>query len=322
LDYDLKKYFIKWVEEYLFFPTPFQSLIGLFFLPFTLLYCVFSTYNRLSKKPIEFGLPVISIGNLLVGGTGKTPVTIFLAKRYKNSAIILRGYGRKSKGLLVVSDGNKVLEDVESAGDEAILYTKSLSNTIIIVSEDRKQAILKARELGAKVILLDDGYRHHDIKKFDILLRPKKEPTNIFCLPSGGYRDTKMMYSFADSVLKEENDFKRVVTFKYNGDEVISLPQNTVLLTAISKADRLLEYLPQDIPSMVFEDHHNFTKEDIQKFLETYPESSIVTTGKDLVKLEKFHLKNLYLMDLDVMIEDKSLEKIDKYMDNYYTTKD
>lgn len=313
----MKKYFVRWVEEYLFFPTPFQSLIGILFLPFTVIYCIITAYKRVSKKPIEFGIPIISIGNLLVGGTGKTPITIALVKKYKQTAVVLRGYGRESKGLLVVNDGKKILENVKSAGDEAILLASILPNTIIIVSEDRKYGVLKATELGAKIVFLDDGYRHHDIKKFDILLRPKKEPTNIFCLPTGGYRDTKMMYSFANLVLKEQEGFTRAVSFSKDGKKVETLPKNSVLLTAISKADRLFEYLPKDTKSEIYEDHHLFTKEDIESFYKKYPNSSIVTTKKDFVKLEQFNLENIYLMELDVSIKDEGLKKIDKYISEY-----
>ena len=317
----MKQYFVRWVEEYLFFPTPFQTLIGILLLPFTVIYCIVTAYNRVSKKPIEFGIPVISIGNLLVGGTGKTPITIYLARKYKKSAIILRGYKRDSKGLLVVNDGKKILENVQSAGDEAIVLAKALPNNIIIVSEDRKYGVLKAKELGCEVVFLDDGYRHHDIKKFDILIRPKKEPTNIFCLPTGGYRDTKMMYSFADLVLKEESDFYRKVSFIKNGIQIETLPKNIVLLSAISKADRLFEYLPENIKSVIYEDHHSFTKKDIEDFYQKYPNASIITTIKDFVKLEQFHLKDIYVMDLDIEIIPEALTKIEKYIKQYSVDK-
>jgi len=298
----------------LFFPTPLQRLIGILFLPFTVLYCIITTFSRLSKKPFNFGIPVISIGNLLVGGTGKTPTIIALAKDKSDVAVVLRGYGRESKGLYVISNGGKILEDVQTSGDEAMLLARSLPNAMIIVSENRTDGILKARDLGAKVVFLDDGYRHHEIMKFDILLRPKEEPTNIFCLPTGGYRDSKMMYSFADLVLKENNDFKRVVSFKKNNNVVKELPSDIVLVTAISKANRLLEYLPNGIDSVIYEDHHNFTQKDIDEIVLKYPNQAIITTAKDMVKLEKFTIEDLYLMDLELIITEENIQKIDEYI--------
>ena len=309
-----KSFFIKWIEQYLFFPTPFQRLVGVLFLPFTVLYCVITAYQRLSKKTIDLGIPVISVGNLLIGGTGKTPVIIALAKEKEAVAVVLRGYGRDSKGLFVVSQNGNIKENIQTCGDEAMLLAKSLPKATIIVSENRTDGVLKARELGCEVVFLDDGYRHHEIKKFDILLRPAKEPTNIFCLPSGGYRDTKMMYSFANLVLKEGVDFTRIVTLKKSNVAVENLPEDLVLVTAISKAYRLLEYLPHNIPTVIFEDHHTFTQEDIDMITTKYPDNSIVTTAKDMVKLEQFDLKDIYLMDLEVQIDSKAIESIENYI--------
>ncbi len=313
----MRGFFIKWVEQYLFFPTPFQRLIGILLLPLTVLYCIITSYKRMSRKPVDFGIPIISVGNLVIGGTGKTPVIISLVKNKENIAVVLRGYGRESKGLFVVSHDGKILEDVSISGDEAMLLATSLPKTTIIVSEDRSLGVAKAIELGCKVVYLDDGYTKHEIKKFDILLRPKDEPTNIFCLPTGGYRDTKMMYSFADLVLKEEEEFKRIITFKKAGELVEVLPKNIVLFTAISKANRLFEYLPKGIKSVIYEDHHNFTKQDIEDFNKSYPNSNIITTAKDMVKLEKFNLDNIYLMDLEVTLEEQSYSKVEQYIQSY-----
>jgi len=247
----------------LFFPNPFQRLISVAFFPLTIVYCIVVAYKRLSAKPFDFGLPIISIGNLIVGGSGKTPVTIALAKDKEDAFVILRGYGRASKGLVLVSQKGSILVDSNESGDEAMVLARSLPNGSVIVAENRVEGILKARELGAKIIFLDDGYRHHNIQKFDILIRPKDEPTNLFCLPSGGYRETKMMYSFVPVVLKDGEDFTRIVTFKKDGEILETLPQNLLLLTAISKPTRLLEYLPKNTKMQTFPDHHSFTKDEI-----------------------------------------------------------
>ncbi|MEA3354250.1 MAG: tetraacyldisaccharide 4'-kinase [Campylobacterota bacterium] len=310
----MKRFFVRWLEQYLFFPTPIQRLIGILLLPLTLIYCVVTTYLRVSKKTFDMGIPVISVGNLLVGGTGKTPVTIALAKDKKESAVILRGYGRESKGLFVISNRGKILEDVTVSGDEAMLLARSLPNSVVIVSENRIEGILKAKELECKVVFLDDGFNKHEIKKYDILIRPQKEPENIFCLPTGGYRDTKMMYSFVPCVLKEGSDFNRVVTFKKEEEVVETLPKKLLLLTAISKPQRLLEYLPNDIIMEDYPDHHNFSKEDIEYIKNKYEGYSIITTAKDMVKLETYDLKDLYLMDLEVKINDDALKGVEKYI--------
>ena len=297
--FEIKNYFFKWVEQYLFHPNPFQQLISIIFLPLTLFYCVVVAFKRVRARVIDFEIPVVSIGNLIIGGTGKTPVTIALAKKEKHPAIILRGYGRDSKGMLVVSNKGTIECDINQSGDEAYLYATSLPHATVIVDEDRVHGILKAKELGCDIVFLDDGYRFHNIKKYDIILRPKQEPTNVFCLPSGGYKETKMMYSFVLCVLKDGEDFKRVITFTSN-DKIVKLPDNVLLLTAISKPDRLLEYLPKNIVCKTFIDHYNFTKDDIDTILTGYKDYTIITTQKDYVKLEKFKIPNIIIMNLEI----------------------
>jgi tetraacyldisaccharide 4'-kinase len=317
----LNKTFASWIEQYLFYPNWYQKLISIFLLPLTMLYCIVVAFKRVSSTPIEFGLPIISIGNLIVGGSGKTPLTIELAKEFEDAFVVLRGYGRKSKGLHLVSLKGKIKVDVDTSGDEAMVLAKKLQKCSIIVSEDRKAAIIKAKELGAKVVFLDDGFSKSDIKKLDILIRPKKEPTNIFCLPSGGYRDTKMLYSMADMVLKDGIDFKRVVSFKLNEKTLEFLPKNTTVITSISKPDRLKEFLTKDVNILSFSDHYNFTQEDMDKILKEFPNVNFAGTQKDLVKLEKLDLKDkkLYLIDLKIDILNAQVkQKVNNYYESYY----
>ena len=273
--------------------------------------------KRAMAKQIEFGIPIISVGNIIVGGSGKTPVTIKLASNHENACVILRGYGRASKGLFVISHNGKILEDVKTSGDEAMLLANSLPKATIIVSENRIKAILKAKELGCQIIFLDDGFSKYTISKFNILLRPKDEPTNIFCLPSGGYREPKGFYAQADIEMVEGKDFKRIITIKKDG-KICQLPEKTILLTAISKPKRLLEYLPKNTKMISFPDHYTFTKEDIDKIQEENSDYAIVTTGKDFVKLREFNIKNLYLMDLDIEF-DKNIDfsLLNQYLESF-----
>ncbi|WP_044418560.1 tetraacyldisaccharide 4'-kinase [Halarcobacter anaerophilus] len=314
----MKQKIFLWVEDYLFYPDFFQRVISFILLPLTFVYMLVIALKRASAKQIEFGIPVISVGNIIVGGSGKTPLTIELARKYENTAVILRGYARESKGLFVISQKGKILEDVKTSGDEAMLLSKALPNATVIVSEDRKKAILKAKELGCKIVFLDDGFSKYDIKKFDILIRPKIEPTNIFCLPSGGYREPKMAYSFADLELKEGVDFRRVVTF-VKDDEIINiLPLKLLFLTAISKPKRVLEFLPKGTKMEAFEDHHDFTKEELETIKEKYKDYTIVTTSKDFVKLQKFDLEDIILMDLKLEFEHNlKFDLMDEYIKSY-----
>ncbi|MBT4572883.1 MAG: tetraacyldisaccharide 4'-kinase [Campylobacteraceae bacterium] len=312
----MKNYLYKWVEQYLFFPTFFQQLIGIAMFPLTIIYCFVNIFKRMSAKQKFFvGIPVVSIGNLIVGGSGKTPVVIKLAKSRTNVAVILRGYGRQSTGLKIVSQNGKIKCDLNTSGDEAMLIAQSLPKATVIVSEDRKQAISKAKDIGAKIIFLDDGFSKYDIEKFNILIRPKVEPTNLFCLPSGGYREPKIMYTTANMVIQDGVDFIRVVKFKQNGKEIEQLPHNIICLTAISKPDRLKEFLPKDTNIISYPDHYNFTQEDIQILQKDYENTIIVTTAKDLVKLKQFNIKDIILMDLSIeMNESVDFSDMNKYI--------
>lgn len=306
-----------WIEDYLFFPNAFQQTIAYLLLPLTFIYMLIILTKRTFAKELDFGIPVISIGNIIVGGSGKTPIAIKLASSYENACVILRGYGRASKGLYVISNKGKILEDINISGDEAMLLAKSLPNSSVIVSEDRTKAIKKAKELGCKIVFLDDGFSKYNIKKFNILLRPKKEPTNFYCLPSGGYREPKGLYSYADLELKEGRDFNRIITIKKD-DKEKKLSGRSVVLTAISKPKRLLEFLPNETELLAYPDHHIFTQSEIEEIKGKYKGFNIITTGKDLVKLKAFNIENLYLMDLDIKIENiVDFSTMKAYIKNY-----
>jgi len=313
----LKQKLYLWIEDYLFFPNTLQQIIAYLLLPFTFVYMLIILLKRTFAKELDFGIPVISIGNIIVGGSGKTPIAIKLASSYENSCVILRGYGRDSKGLFVISHNGNILEDVSISGDEAMLLAKSLRNSSVIVSEDRIKAIKKAKELGCKIVFLDDGFSKYNIKKFNILLRPKKEPTNFYCLPSGGYREPKGLYFYADIELKEGRDFNRIISIKKD-EQTVELNGKIIVLTAISKPKRLLEFLPKNTQLLAYPDHHTFTSVEIEEIEEKYKDYMIITTGKDLVKLEAFNIKNLYLMDLDIKIDkDVDFSIMKEYIKTY-----
>lgn len=295
-----------WVEEYLFYPhTWTHRLLSYLLLPFSVIYCTVVLFKRYlgKRKRISFSIPIISIGNLTVGGNGKTPFCITLAKRYDHVAIILRGYGRKSHGMLIVSDHGQIMCDAMASGDEAMLYAKSLPGTTVIVSEDRVEAIRLAKKRGAKLIFLDDGFSKSHIAKIDILMKPNPEPTNTFCLPSGPYREPRFLYQNADLVISEGRDFVRHV-------EVLSPTSKMLLVTAISKPSRLDAYLPQNVIAKVtFPDHYMYNEKELEELLQTYQATSILTTQKDAVKMATFDLP-LSILKLDIEIFPETYAKI------------
>ena len=254
-------------------------------------------YLRFKSKTAEdFGIKIISVGNLSVGGSGKTPLVTALAKEHINAAIILRGYGRESQGLYVIKDKEKILEDVSVSGDEAMIYAHKLPNVVVIVSEDRKKGILKAKEMGLDTVFLDDAYSKHDIKKKDILIEVKSK--NSACLPAGPFRER--LWSEKEAVVLVDGvDFKRRVT-------LVDATPKMSLVTAIARPERLDEFLPSVVSKNYFADHHNYKKEELEAILEKDQSDSLLVTYKDYVKVQDFGLP-LSLLDLEIELSFNSL---------------
>lgn len=260
-------------------------------------------YLRFKVKVAEdMGIDIVSVGNLSVGGSGKTPLVTALASRYENSAIVLRGYGRDSEGLHVVSDGKSVLVDVKTSGDEAMIYAKKLPHVVVIVSEDRKAGIRKAKEMGVNIVFLDDAYSKHDIKKLDLLIEVNS-PNNS-CLPSGGFRE-RLWADKKAVVVKDGVDFKRETTLKDKYDKMS-------LVTAIARPQRLDVFLPDVVAKNYFEDHYAFTKIELEEILKKDKADSLLVTYKDYVKIESYGL-NLSLLDLHVSVDEKIFNIIEDY---------
>ncbi|MDF1884514.1 tetraacyldisaccharide 4'-kinase [Sulfurimonas sp. SAG-AH-194-C21] len=285
----MKNSLVFWVEQYFYNPNFFQKVLSFCLLPLSYFYCFLMWLRFKSKTAEDFGIDIISVGNLTVGGSGKTPLVIALAKEHTNAAIILRGYGRDSSGLHVVKDKTKILCDVSISGDEAMIYAHKLPNAVVIVSENRKEGILKAKEMGATSIFLDDAYSKHDIKKRDILI--EVDTSNTSCLPSGPYRE-RLWKGKEVSIYKEGRDFKRRVELK-------NATQKMSLVTAIARPERLDEFLPEVVSKNYFADHHPFSKSELEEILLRDKSGSLLVTYKDYVKVESFGLP-LSLLDLEV----------------------
>lgn len=300
----MNKKLIFWGEKYLFSPGPAEKLISILLFPLSLLYCLIVWIKFKRSIPVNFGLPIISVGNLIVGGSGKTPLTVALASTYKNVAIILRGYGRESKGLHVVSDASKILCDVRCSGDEAMLYATLLPHAVVIVAEDRVEGIKKAKQMGVRVIFLDDAYSKHNIEKLDLLI--VSEQKNNLCLPSGPYRER--LWKGKDVIkIQEKVDFQRRV-------KITNPQRRMVLVTAISKPERLDAYLGSKVTDKVyFPDHYSFTKDELEDILSSAQADTILVTRKDAVKMVEFGLP-LSFLELDLDLDEKIHQSVAKYV--------
>jgi len=270
------------IEDMFFrFDKLWHILLSLLLLPLSFIYCAVGIFRKLLSTPEDMKIPIISVGNLTVGGSGKTPFVIELCKLLDSPCVVSRGYGRRSKGLVVVGREGSILCGVEDSGDEAMLIAKKAGNATVIVSEDRKKAILKAKELGCKTVVLDDGFGRFEIDKFDILLFPSAPFKNIFCLPSGPFRYPLFFEKFADIVGVDGVDFKRHTAIRDKSGEF-------VFITAIANPQRLDRFLPSGVAAKYyFADHHYFSKSEIANIMSKYPGMTLLCTEKDGVKLDE-----------------------------------
>ncbi len=166
-------------------------------------------YEKRVLKQKRLGVPVISIGNLTVGGTGKTPITIDLARSLMQFglkvAVLSRGYKRlSSQKVVIVSDGKQVLVDALQAGDEPYLIAKSAHGAVVIVSADRHEGgRIAVNDYGCDVIILDDGFQHLKLHRdFDVVVYDyNDDPNQLQLLPAGRLRESLGSISRASCIV-------------------------------------------------------------------------------------------------------------------------
>ncbi|MDD3876086.1 MAG: tetraacyldisaccharide 4'-kinase [Bacteroidales bacterium] len=276
-------------------------------------------WHILSSK--SYDTPIIGVGNLSVGGTGKTPHVEYLVRLLKDNykvAILSRGYGRKTKGFIL---GEKNMT-VNELGDEAIQYLSKFDNLIIAVCEKRRKGIEKILELypDLHVILLDDAFQHRYVKPgLNILL---SDYSNLysenFVMPTGNLREfrngaqrantiiiTKSPKILSPIVVKEyltrlkptENqkvffsyiDFENFIPLYKDVETVMPSKVYAILMiTGIANPYPLEEFLKQhcvELYKLDYRDHHNYTQKDIDLIIKTY--NSIYSLNKIIVTTEK-----------------------------------
>ncbi|MBS4275029.1 tetraacyldisaccharide 4'-kinase [Campylobacter vulpis] len=299
---------MSWLERYFFNPSFFQKCLAFALLPLSFLYALIAILNTKFRSQVDFKKPIISVGNLSFGGNGKTPLCKAISREFEGVFIVLRGYKRKSKGLILVKHQNNILCEVAQSGDEAMEYAFCESIEGVIVSEDRIKGIKKALRLGAKVILLDDAFSKFHIKKFDILVEGKPLPYFDFTLPSGAYRLPPYFKKKANFIAKEGEEFYRYSFVKEN--------VKAILVTAIAKPYRLNEHFDKARACYFFSDHHHFTKEELENLLKKHHCHTLMLTFKDYVKIKDFGFK-CEIIELNVELSENFKEQLKAYVRSF-----
>ncbi|MBN2869748.1 MAG: tetraacyldisaccharide 4'-kinase [Campylobacterales bacterium] len=298
----MKRFFTRWGEGYLYHPSWIQKILSLLLLPLSWVYCLCAYLRYTRSVPKFLGIPVVSIGNLTVGGSGKTPLVSELARHFAKPAVVLRGYGRKSRGMVVVKDRD-ILCDISQSGDEAMLYATALPHAVVIVSEVRERGISEAKAMGCDVVFLDDGYGKHAIDKLDIVI--DVATPNRFCLPSGPYRE-RLWRGKEVLLVREGETFTRSVILK-------NPTRKMVLVSAIARPERLDPYLPEVAEKIYFEDHHFFTHGELDAIIKRTGATSLLVTQKDFVKMASFKL-NLSVLELSLSVDGRLIERVKEYV--------
>ncbi|PWA07233.1 tetraacyldisaccharide 4'-kinase [Flavobacterium psychrotolerans] len=291
--------------------------------PFAVLYgCITRFRNFLFDvgilKSYSFDMPVIAVGNLSVGGTGKTPQIEYLIRLLSDKhkiATLSRGYKRQSKGFVLADTTSTAI----TIGDEPFQFYKKFPDIIVAVDADRKNGIEQLISLNESpdIILLDDAFQHRKVKAgFYILLTAYDD---LFCddfiLPTGNLRESRSGAKRANMIIvtkcpKKISElaqdkirrrigvdkplFFSVITYEdyvYSSNEAIKVSEiknvNKLLLAGIAKPKSFFAYLQNENDVILtFSDHHHFTEEDILHIKKQAKNNIIITTEKDYVRLK------------------------------------
>ncbi|MEO6723592.1 MAG: tetraacyldisaccharide 4'-kinase, partial [Ferruginibacter sp.] len=306
--------------RYLFFPV--SILYGL------IVWIRNWLFDRDYLKSAAFNFPIICVGNLAIGGTGKTPMVEYLAMLLKDKyeiATLSRGYKRKTKGFGIANDSTTALE----IGDEPMQFHQKFPSITVAVGEERLVAIpqLLHEEPGTEVIILDDAFQHRSVRAgLNIILTEFTDLyTRDFFVPAGDLRDTRGSAKRADMIIvtkckKELNEeeknsiveelapldkqqvfFTKIIYSQpyhlFSKAQFDITPDLDILLICgIANPKPLQEYLNKHVQSydmLRYPDHHIFSIDDLDEIKKQFgmiPSANkiIITTEKDAVRLQKF----------------------------------
>lgn len=307
-----------------------QTILKYLLFPISILYGIIiwlrnKLYDAGLFSSLSFdAIPVISVGNLSVGGTGKSPHIEYLIRLLSqkfHTATLSRGYGRSSKGFRLADEN----ADARSIGDEPYQFKRKFDNISVAVGEDRVTAIpeLLQRKPYLECILLDDAFQHRSVKPgLNILLTEFHKPyTKDYILPLGRLREGRKAAKRADLIIvskcpsdiTEQQRDDMLTSLKAEKDQKVFFSQieydepyglldnnisfnketNAITFSGIANAQPFIhrvQSLVKDVHELQFKDHHYFTKDDIQELYESFKyikdeNKCIFVTEKDATRL-------------------------------------
>ena len=282
-------------------------------------------YDLGLKPSVKFDIPVVSVGNLAVGGTGKTPMIehlIRLLSPQYGVATLSRGYKRQTRGFRIAQPKDSAL----TLGDEPYQFYKKFRDKIVVaVGEERAIAIplILDHQPETQIILLDDAYQHRRVKpSFQMVLTDHKAPFyKDFLLPAGRLRESRKNANRADAIvvskcpstmMEEEMIEIEASIRKYSDKPVffstirygelepingkVFTTDQVVLVTGIAHAESLQAYVASTyklVKHFDFSDHHYYSAEDLEQITAIAREhhAAIITTEKDATKIDSVNLR-------------------------------
>jgi tetraacyldisaccharide 4'-kinase len=304
-------------------------LLRVILFPFAVLYDLITRLrNRLYdvglKPSTSFSLPVIGIGNLAVGGSGKTPMTEYLVRLLQpkhHIATLSRGYGRQTRGIRIAAKS----DNADTVGDEPYQLFRKFPGITVAVGEDRVLAIpdIVDRIPETDLVLLDDAFQHRRLKAgFEILVTDYNQPFyKDYLLPAGRLRESRWGARRADVIVitkcpadlsgDDESAIRRSVSeyaacpiffsrIQYQkpvsfGGHSQTIGEDVLLVTGIANAAPIKRYAMENfhvIRHIAYPDHYRYSLKDLRRFSELIQGNmSILTTEKDMVKLSEVSQK-------------------------------
>jgi tetraacyldisaccharide 4'-kinase len=272
-------------------------------------------YARAPELRKRLRRPVISVGNLAVGGRGKTPVAACVARLLRDAgerpAILSRGYGRQSPvdGVVIVRDADGIRADLCRSGDEPLMLARQLPGVSVLVCEDRHLAgCLAEHQLGATVHVLDDGMQHLALDRdIEIVLVGRDDVARPVTLPAGRLREPLDTLIVADAVLVEDGVVIETAGLPAVVFRMVRRPGGIVIDTGAVPAGppiavagiaspasffaQLREIGLEPAATLPFPDHHPFSTHDMRRICGTARRAGathVITTEKDYVRMLPF----------------------------------
>ena len=305
-----------------------KSIISFFLLPFSFFYYLGYLIYRLSKKEVEIGKPILCIGNIVIGGAGKTPLVIkirqLLSNDFSKIFVLTRGYLGEKKGPLIVKT-NMRYKDV---GDESLIHANYGSTC---VSKNKIEGAKFCKKNGADLIILDDGLQSINVKKKMSLLVIDSSYglENRFLFPSGPFRQpTNEALNSCDAIIILDKNFNKkkyeFISHKniYTGYRELKFSKNiknkVIAFSALGNNqnffENLLDHKVKVDEFISFPDHHKFSIIEIKNIIKKSEKKklSVICTRKDYIKVPDQFKKKICVADLNLRINNS--EKLRKFI--------